>query len=77
MRAGVVCAMYPRMLRLVTVASVLASNTGVRAPQVIDTNDDSANGYWASKLSASPQELADAIAKVGPSVAAVRRELGK
>jgi Protein of unknown function (DUF3606) len=65
------------MLRLVTVASVLASNTGVGAPPVIDTKDDSATGYWASKLSVSPQELADAVAKVGPSVAAVRRALGK
>ena len=65
------------MLRLVTVASVLASNTGVRPSPVIDTKDDSATTYWASKLSVSPQELADAIAKVGPSVTAVRRALGK
>jgi hypothetical protein len=65
------------MLRLVTVASVLSSNTGARPPPVIDTNDDSATTYWASKLSVSPQELADAISKVGPSVAAVRRVLGK
>jgi hypothetical protein len=65
------------MLRLVTVASVLSSNTGVKPPVVIDTKDDSATNYWASKLSVSPQDLAEAIAKVGPSVAAVRRQLGK
>jgi uncharacterized protein DUF3606 len=49
----------------------------VKPPAVIDTKDDSATNYWASKLSVSPQDLAEAIAKVGPSVAAVRRQLGK
>jgi hypothetical protein len=65
------------MLGLVTVASVLSSNTGVKPPLVIDTKDDPATIYWAAKLSVSRQDLADAIAKVGPSVAAVRRQLGK
>lgn len=58
-------------------ASVLASNTGVRPSSVIDTKDDSNTNYWASKLSVSPQELAEAVEKVGPSIAAVRRALGK
>jgi hypothetical protein len=64
------------MIRLVTVASVLSSNTGKPTP-VIDTKDDSAASYWASKLRVSPDEIANAVAKVGPSVAAVRRYLGK
>ncbi|WP_424629316.1 DUF3606 domain-containing protein [Bradyrhizobium sp. SYSU BS000235] len=58
-----------------TVASVLSSNTGP-AP-VIDTKDDSAASYWASRLKVSPEEIAHAVSKVGPSVAAVRRYLGK
>ncbi len=65
------------MIRLVTVASVLSSNTGVKPTPVIDTKDDSAATYWASKLRVSPDEIAKAVAKVGPSVAAVRRYLGK
>jgi hypothetical protein len=65
------------MIRLVTVASVLSSTTGVKPAPVIDTIDDSAATYWASKLNVSPQDIADAVAKVGPAVAAVRRYLGK
>lgn len=65
------------MLRLVTVASVLSSNTGARPAPVIDATDDSATHYWASRLKVSPQDLFAAIEKVGSSVAAVRRHLGK
>lgn len=65
------------MLRLVTVASVLTSNLGARPAPVIDTTDDASTGYWAYRLSVSPQDLAAAIEEVGPSVAAVRRHLGK
>jgi hypothetical protein len=65
------------MLRLVTVASVLSSNTGARPAPVIDTTDDAATSYWATKLNVSPNDLAAAIQEVGPSVAAVRRHLGK
>ncbi|MES2601243.1 MAG: DUF3606 domain-containing protein [Pseudomonadota bacterium] len=65
------------MLRLVTVASVLSSNTGSRPAPVIDTTDDAAAGYWANRLNVSPQDLAAAIEEVGPAVAAVRRHLGK
>jgi hypothetical protein len=63
------------MLRLVTVASVLSSNTGAGAAPVIDTKDDSATTYWATKLNISPDDLAAAVQEVGPSVAAVRRHL--
>lgn len=65
------------MLRLVTVASVLSSNTGARPAPVIDMTDDAATGYWAYRLSVSPQDLIAAIEEVGPAVAAVRRHLGK
>jgi hypothetical protein len=65
------------MLRLVTVASVLSSNLGARPAPLIDTTDDSATTYWATKLNVSPDDLAAAVQEVGPSVAAVRRHLGK
>jgi hypothetical protein len=65
------------MLSLVTVASVLSSNTGVRAAPVIDTSDDAVTAYWAAKLHVSPDDLAAAIQEVGPAVAAVRRHLRK
>lgn len=62
-----------RMLRLVTVASVLSSNTGAAPAPVIDTTDDAMTAYWAARLSVSPEHLAAAVQEVGPSVAAVRR----
>ena len=65
------------MLRLVTVASVLSSNTGARPAPVIDTTDDATTNYWAARLNVSPHDLAAAIQEVGPAVAAVRRHLGK
>jgi hypothetical protein len=65
------------MLRLVTVASVLSSNTGARPAPVIDTTDDATTNYWAARLNVSPDDLAAAIQEVGPAVAAVRRHLGK
>jgi predicted nucleic acid-binding Zn ribbon protein len=65
------------MLRLVTVASVLSSNLGARPAPVIDTTNDSATTYWATRLNVSSDDLAAAIQEVGPSVAAVRRYLGK
>lgn len=65
------------MLRLVTVASVLSSNTVARPAPVIDTTDDAMTNYWAARLNISPDDLAAAVQEVGPSVAAVRRHLGK
>lgn len=49
----------------------------VKPPPAIDTRDAQATNYWAYRLSVSPQELFAAIEKVGTSVAAVRRHLGK
>ncbi len=49
----------------------------VKPPRTIDTRDTTATNYWAYRLSVSPQQLSDAIEKVGSSVAAVRRHLGK
>lgn len=65
------------MISLVTVASVLSSNAGVRPAPVIDTKDDVTTNYWAARLKVSPQDLFAAIEEVGPAVAAVRRHLGK
>lgn len=65
------------MISLVKVSDVLASNLGVKPPQTIDVNDDSASAYWSYRLSVSSEELSSAIEKVGPSVAAVRRHLHK
>lgn len=65
------------MLRLVTVASLLSSNLGARPAPAIDTTDDASTDYWAYRLSVSSEELAAAVEEVGPSVAAVRRHLGK
>jgi hypothetical protein len=44
---------------------------------VIDASDASQRDYWAYRLSVSPTELNAAIEKVGSSIAAVRRHLGK
>lgn len=49
----------------------------VKPAPSIDTRDATATNYWAYRLSVSPQDLAAAIEKVGSSVAAVRRHLGK
>lgn len=65
------------MLRLVTVATVLSSNTGARPAPVIDTTDDATTNYWAARFKISPDDLAAAIQEVGPAVAAVRRHLNK
>lgn len=65
------------MIQLVPVSSVLSAMSGVRPPASIDTADDTQTDYWASRLNITRDELFDAIGKVGPSVAAVRRHLGK
>ena len=65
------------MISLVPVATVLASTRGVSPTPVIDASDASQRDYWAYRLSVSPTELNAAIEKVGSSIAAVRRHLGK
>jgi hypothetical protein len=67
------------MISLVKVSDVLAATAQIagRAPQSIDTNDDSATAYWAGRLNVSTQDLFAAIQEVGPSVAAIRRHLNK
>ena len=65
------------MIRLVPVATVLASDRGVRPAPVIDAGDAAQRTYWATRLSVSADELSAAMEQVGPSVAAVRRHLGK
>jgi hypothetical protein len=67
------------MIRLAPVSSVLASETArsARPPATIDSSDDSQRNYWAYRFGISPDDLSSAIEAVGPSVAAVRRHLGK
>jgi len=67
------------MIRLAPVLSVLASETAhsARPPAIIDSNDDNQRNYWAYRLGISSDDLNSAIDAVGPSVAAVRRHLGK
>ena len=65
------------MIRLATVASVIASQRGVAPAPVIDVNDALQRDYWAYRLNISHDELLAAVDKVGPSVAAVLRHLRK
>lgn len=65
------------MIRLVTVASVIASQPSVRPAAAVDVNSASETGYWAYRLNVSRDQLFAAMDKVGPSVAAIRRHLGK
>ena len=69
---------YPAgMILLVPVSTVLAATRGVQPAQVIDSADATQRDYWAYRLSVSSRDLNAAIEEVGPSVAAVRRHLGK
>jgi predicted RNA-binding protein YlqC (UPF0109 family) len=65
------------MISLAKVADVLNAETGVRPPSAVDMKDNETTAYWAYRLNVSPDELFDAIQKVGTSVAAIRRHLGK
>lgn len=67
------------MIALVKVSDVLATTAAAsgRPSPVIDESDDSARAYWAARFGISTEDLATAIEKVGPSVAAVRRHLHK
>jgi Protein of unknown function (DUF3606) len=66
-----------RMIRLATVASVMASQPSVAPRPVVDTTNDAQTDYWAYRLNVSREQLFAAIDKVGPSTAAIRRHLGK
>ena len=61
-----------RMIQLVTVASVLGK---IRPQPVIDTQNAAAVDLWAQRLGVSREDLLAAVAKVGNSIAAVRRQL--
>ena len=60
------------MIQLVTVASVLGK---IRPAPVIDTQNAAAVDLWAQRLGVSRDDLLAAIAEVGNSIAAVRRQL--
>ena len=61
-----------RMIQLVTVASVLGR---IRPQPVIDTQNAAAVDLWAQRLGVSREDLLAAVAEVGNSIAAVRRQL--
>jgi hypothetical protein len=63
------------MIRLVTVASVIS--TYQRPAVTVDPNNNAQTDLWASRLNVSRERLLEAILKVGPSLAAVRRHLEK
>jgi len=67
------------MISLVPVATVLASETArsARPAAVLDTHDDMQRNYWANRLHVSSDDLNAAVEAVGPSIAAIRRHLGK
>jgi hypothetical protein len=65
------------MIRLATVASVMAAQPSVAPKPVVDIKDASQTDYWAYRLNVSRDDLFAAIDKVGPSTAAIRRHLGK
>jgi hypothetical protein len=65
------------MIRLATVASVMATQPSVAPKPVVDIKDASQTDYWAYRLNVSRDDLFAAIEKVGPSMAAIRRHLGK
>jgi Protein of unknown function (DUF3606) len=61
-----------RMIQLVTVASVLGK---IRPQPVIDTQNTAAVDLWAQRFGVSRDDLLGAVAEVGNSIAAVRRQL--
>jgi hypothetical protein len=64
------------MIQLVTVASVFAAE-GRKAATVIERDSVQEMDYWAARLAVPRGDLAEAIDKVGPALAAVRRHLNK
>jgi hypothetical protein len=52
-------------------------NRGPRDAQRINVNEDYELRYWTEKFGVSAQELKGALAKVGPMVEDVRKELQK
>ena len=55
----------------------MATLPSVAPKPVVDTKDASQTDYWAYRLNVSREDLFAAIDKVGPSMAAIRRHLGK
>lgn len=53
------------------------TNTGPGDAQRINVNEDYEVAYWTRKWRVHESELRAAVARVGVSVEAVRRELGK
>jgi hypothetical protein len=45
-------------------------------PTQIETNNPQAVQYWASSLGKQPEQIRDALRKVGPLVEDIKQELG-
>lgn len=52
-------------------------NMGPEDELRINVNETHEVQYWSARLGVTPEELHDAVAAVGPMVAAVRRELAQ
>ncbi|HHA2788241.1 TPA: DUF3606 domain-containing protein [Stenotrophomonas maltophilia] len=52
-------------------------NTGSPDRDRINVNEDYELQYWTTTLGVSADELRAAVAEVGPTAAAVRKQLGK
>jgi hypothetical protein len=65
------------MVDLVMVASILRSQPSVTPTLVVDAKDAAQTDYWASRLKVTHDDFFTAIDQVGPSIAAIRRHLGK
>lgn len=51
-------------------------NTGSPDRDRINVNEDYEVQYWSKELGVTPEQLREAVERVGPTVDAVRRQLG-
>lgn len=65
------------MVDLVMVASILRAQPSVAPTPFVDAKDAAQTDYWTSRLKVTHDEFFAAIDRVGPSIAAIRRHLGK
>ena len=63
------------MIQLVTVASVISAFQ--KPPVALDLTNDAQTDLWAGRLNVSRDRLLEAVDRVGPSIAALRRYLSK
>ena len=51
-------------------------NTGSPDRDRINVNEDYEVQYWSKELGVTPEQLREAVVRAGPTVDAVRRQLG-